>query len=640
MSKAPEPSFIQRTFSPNRVFRGVKIYPKRILDLSQTNPNFSVDRMPFRSSSPLIESRPSIGNEFIKLGPIEYRQGRYADPVVRALGLRRAHLHAHVWRNVDSTDAKPQGVGYPIVARDGTVVNFLQMRPSESTFEESHIPGYPIARCKVVFGTERTKEILVTVDCCTALALHLATNWQTVAVLYGDNQIDECKYQKRTYPDSIVKVCVNDSGTDEDSTALHDARKAADAIGAAVFASGPFSFAELYRKKGYEGVQQRLAEPCQQYSWDQNRTYKQLKIATRPIPWPHRFNGTCLLNSLTAAIMRHVVIRDHLALIVSLWIIHTHVIYAARFSPLLAITWPGHGTGKATLLTVLGRLCRMAYRTMQISPSGLLRMVRKYYPTMLFDDGDSMFRGAAFLAILNAAHDRSTGGITVATKHDDYEAMGTLFAKAIKLHAGLPESLLGRSIEIQLQPKRPDEVILPLAAYGTDVNDEMTALHAQLLRWAEDHLSDLKAVAPSPRDLGDDRINDTFSPLMAIAEIIGGDVPQRVETAARQLLAHGDSKSEGILLLENINQILTEISNEKIFSIELVGALCARSDWRWATCNKGRPLDQLLLAKMLFEYGMEPTEFRIKRVKKRGYYVRDIRDAFTKYLPNAEQDVK
>jgi len=571
----------------------------------------------------------------MQLGPIEHRQCRSKDEPLRILRLRGAYLCLRSWRTIGSADTQSAaGFGFPVLATDDSPVNFLKIRHTGTTFEESLIHGHPISQCHVHFG-EETKDILIAVDWISAMALHLATDLRVVVALYGDNLIWECRRLKKRYPESRFKVCFNGIGNNEECAKLAHASEAASAIGALVVTSGPTTFADIYRKEGAEGVVQRLEERCKTVPWGRDRWDKRLKIPIPAMPWPNRFDGICLLANLIAAIRRHVSMPEDMGLMVSLWIIHTHAISSARFSPLLAIASTEYGTGKATLMTVLHRLCKSAYRTSKVSPGDLLRMINRHQITLLLDDADSMLQSQAFIDILNASHDRLSGGIT-ATVKGNLEAMGAFVAKATKSHGRLPDSLARRSIQISLQRKRPDEAILPLDAYNPEVNDEMTALQSQLARWTEDHLPNLRGAGTPPIDLGNDRLNDTFGPLMVIAAAIGGDALSRAELVARKLLSHDDAKSEGVQLLEHIREILQAKRIVKIHSVDLVEGLCARTEWSWATCNKGKPLDQLLLAKILRGYDIKPDNIRVGDASRRGYWADDFRDAFVRYLPEAD----
>ena len=57
-----------------------------------------------------------------------------------------------------------------------------------------------------------------------------------------------------------------------------------------------------------------------------------------PEPWNDLVDGAILLNELTAAIRRFVVLEDGAAEAVALWVLHTHSLEAFLISPRLAIT--------------------------------------------------------------------------------------------------------------------------------------------------------------------------------------------------------------------------------------------------------------------------------------------------------------
>lgn len=573
--------------------------------------------------------------EYKILGPIKYRKS----PVIRKTLASVPYPPLWIWQDTDpkSTQIPSRGAGYPVWGIDNSVVNFVKIRTiNPAVSEESFIIGHPIAQGRVVFG-DKTAEVLIAVDCRTALTLHLATGFGTVAVLYHENLITICKHLKDRHTETIFKVCVNDEGQDEHSPTLGLACEAAAVFGTKVITSGLTSFQDIYRREGSDGIFLKINNPrLVQSFWGHRGEYKELKIARPANPWPHQIDGACMLTNLISVIRHHVIIPEHMALIVSLWIIHTYVLDTSRFSPLLAIISSEYGTGKATLLAILKRLSHSAYRTSKISHNDLLKLISEHSPTMLFDQGDSMLRSQQFVEFFDSSHDRTSGGITAPGKKDRLEAKGTYIAKAIKAHIALPESLIRRSIQIQLQRRRPDETILPVNSDHPDLNDELTVLVAQIARWSQDHGTELKETVAAPLDLINEHFNNTFSPLLAIAQVIGADVLHRTEAAARALLTHVEIKSEGVQLLENLKEVLQEERGTQISSADLVDALCSRSDWRWATCNRGKRLDFAQLAKMLKEFKVCPRYMRIGGKPMRGYDLNDFQDPFSRYIPDTD----
>lgn len=571
-------------------------------------------------------------------GSVKYRTARSYDVPIRWTGLRNVHKHAYVWEHADSiTGEALKGLGYPIFNSNGEIVNFLKMSFSgplffkDSYIEESVVPGLPIANCHARFG-KPTNVILVTVDCLTAMVLHLATGLGTVAALYPGNLKAISVYLRSRYPAKSIKICVNGDGGDEDSPLLREAHDAAYAIRTKVFASGSMTFFALRRKGGLDHVQEALDGKGAVSLWDMSRGNKNLKISGSPTAWPNRIEGENLLDNLIHQVKRHIAIPDDLALIVVLWIMHTYGIDSTRFSPLLAIMSPEYIDGTGNLLEVLRRLCRAAYRTSEITSIQLQELADGHRPTILFDDGDAIFKSPVFNKILNASHDRNTGGVTISDRNQGISIQNTFFAKATMSNIGLPQSIFGIAIPILLQRGQPDEHFAEIQAFDLDANDEFHALQAQIVRWWQDHSAEVGNWPPATIDLGSDQLNSTYRPLLAIANTIGQDVQNRTVRAVKTILARENTKSDGVYLLENISELSTDMPDGKMHSIVLTDRLTERVDWRWAAYLNGKPLDQTALAALLAPYGVHTRPVRTNGTVKRGYYFSDFSEAFKRYV--------
>jgi len=93
----------------------------------------------------------------------------------------------------------------------------------------------------------------------------------------------------------------------------------------------------------------------------QNTTALSLPASTpaaRTAPWPDPVNGAQLLDDLTAAIRRYVVLEEGAAEATALWIVHTYCFDAFAITPRLAITSAVMRCGKTTLFDVLSCLVR------------------------------------------------------------------------------------------------------------------------------------------------------------------------------------------------------------------------------------------------------------------------------------------
>jgi hypothetical protein len=123
-----------------------------------------------------------------------------------------------------------------------------------------------------------------------------------------------------------------------------------------------------------------------------------------------------------------------------------------------------------------------------------------------------------------------------------------------------------------------------------------------------------------------------WRPLIAIADLIGGDWPGRARAAAVALCAPraGQEETAGVLLLRDIRQVF-EDRHCKIAAPEfLVECLCTLSDAPWATWNGGARITPHRVAKLLGAYGIASRRKHFGR-----YYDRqDFEDAWARYCPD------
>lgn len=123
------------------------------------------------------------------------------------------------------------------------------------------------------------------------------------------------------------------------------------------------------------------------------------------VSWPTRVNGEALLNDLTAAIRRYVILQRDEADAVALWALHTHAIDAFSISPRLGVTSVVMRCGKSTLLDLFYNVVRSPMLTSNTTGPGIYRQIDANSPTLLIDEADTFLPGnAAVRGILNSGH--------------------------------------------------------------------------------------------------------------------------------------------------------------------------------------------------------------------------------------------
>lgn len=233
-----------------------------------------------------------------------------------------------------------------------------------------------------------------------------------------------------------------------------------------------------------------------------------------------------LLDDVRAFVRRFVVLDDAQADAVALWIAHTHVFDAFGCTPYLAITSPEKRSGKTRLLEVLELLVRRALPTANISDAALFRVIDKQRPTLLVDEVDGIFGNRArereeLRGILCAGYRR--GALTHRMGGSNNTTLQTFHVYCPKAFAGigdcLPDTIADRSIPIRLKRRTREEEIERFRR--RDVVPEGEELHDRLADWLGPQRDHLAAVRPTLPAALDDRAQDVWEPLLAVADLTG-----------------------------------------------------------------------------------------------------------------------
>ena len=139
-----------------------------------------------------------------------------------------------------------------------------------------------------------------------------------------------------------------------------------------------------------------------------------------------------------------------------------------------------------------------------------------------------------------------------------------------------------------------------------------------------------------------DRACDNWRGALAIADLAGGDWPQKAPTAAQTLSTQGtdqDERSRGVILLADVRRVFDErqkkggIDADRISSTDLVVDLVALTDRPWATWSRGKPITAVAVARLLKSFGIAPNTIKLADGKQpNGYKRSQFDDAFGRYL--------
>jgi putative DNA primase/helicase len=366
-----------------------------------------------------------------------------------------------------------------------------------------------------------------------------------------------------------------------------------------------------------------------------NHQGRALELPT-PEPWHEPVDGAALLEDIAKLIKRHVILGDRECQALALWIIASHVFDIFDIFPRVAVLSPTMRCGKTTLLEVIGELVARPMRTDNISASALFRMIEAARPTLFIDEADTFLAGSDELrGIINSGYRRD--GAVIRTVGDDHEPRRfSTFSPLVIAQIGKPAATIyDRSIVIHLKRKAPGEKV---ARFRGTARDEARALARKVARRARDTRIKLAASEPAVLEPLNDRANDNWLPLLAVADAAGGGWRARARHAAIGMAGDGEGEvSIGELLLADIHSIYVtkgQAHDEgRLSSDQIVGELVKIEGRPWAELN-GRPLTQNGLARLLrpFEVGRSQN-VRIGEKTPKGYYHKQFVDAFSRYLP-------
>lgn len=345
--------------------------------------------------------------------------------------------------------------------------------------------------------------------------------------------------------------------------------------------------------------------------------------------------GAELLNELRAALTRYVIFpSDHSADAVTLWIAATHAQAAWEFATRIAIISPEKRCGKSRLLDVIEATTYNPLITVNISSAALVRSIGEDPPTLLLDEADTVFgpksadNNEDLRGILNAGHMRNRPYVRWDIAQRKTENCPTFAMAALAGIGNLPDTIMDRAVIVRMRRRAPGEMVKPYRQRRD--GGPLRELGDRIRKWVGGHIGDLTRAEPvMPVE---DRAADTWESLVAVADLAGGDWPQRARSAALKLVAaEGEADIEASIggrLLADIRDIFFNLTVSFLSSRDLVARLHQIEEAPW----REDELTMRKLAMKLKPYGVAPRQNVTKTA--RGYHAEDFADAFARYLPS------
>ena len=551
--------------------------------------------------------------------------------------------------------------------------------------------GGRIVGCFFTLATKLESPLAICEGYATGASVHEATGYAVVCALNCGNLLAVSKALREKYPVREIIVCADNDQFTDGNPGVTKATEAAKAINAKLavpqFADANTKLTDFndmaalaglgelkqqieaaaVPKESDEEILNRLAAlPLLEYERQRDDAAKALGCraaildklvdAKRPKSelqndelqgrtvnladvelWPEAVKGADVLSEIADSFARYVALPDGAGDALALWTAHAHCFELFVCSPRLNISSPEKGCGKTTLRDVLAVFMPRPLATENLSAPVLFRVIESHKPTVLADECDAWLRDNEELrGMFNAGHRR--GGQALRCEGDGHEVRAfNVFAPAVLCGIGaLPGTLHDRSIIVRLERAKPGEL---RERFDSRRIERETELCRKLARFCADNKARLEVCDPALPSGAFNRLADNWRPLFAIAEIAGGDWPQRAAAAFAKLTAKTDADAQGIntMLLADIQHIFSETSAGRMFSKSLVEALCAMTDRPWPEAHKGKSISETWLARRLRTFGVSSKTLRIADGRGKGYEATDFAEAFERYLPSGQE---
>jgi hypothetical protein len=355
---------------------------------------------------------------------------------------------------------------------------------------------------------------------------------------------------------------------------------------------------------------------------------------------PFGNEGAAFLNDVRSFLSRFIAYpSEHEKVAHVLWVAHAHLMGAWESTPRIAFLSPEPGSGKTRAMEATELLVPNPVAAVNVTPAYLFRKVGSEDgpPTILFDEIDTVFGPKAkeheeLRALLNSGHRRGAvaGRCVVRGKIVETEEIPSFAAVALAGLGWLPDTILSRSVIVRMRRRAPDEVVEAFRRRTQAPIGE--ALRRRLAAWAEAVLQRATEARPEMPVGVEDRAADMWEPLLAVADLAGGDWPKLARRAATKLVkaAREIEPSLNIRLLADLRTIFE--GEESLPTKDVLARLCSLEDAPWNDL-KGKPIWDRQLSQRLGEYGVKPKTVRIGAGTPRGYTRADLHDVWRRYLP-------
>jgi Protein of unknown function (DUF3631)/VirE N-terminal domain len=360
-----------------------------------------------------------------------------------------------------------------------------------------------------------------------------------------------------------------------------------------------------------------------------------------------------LLGAICGYLRRYVVFQfPEQPEAIALWTVHTWLFNAFDYTVYLFIYSASMRSGKTRVLEVLELLCCNPEMTPGASAAALIRSGdEENPPTLLLDEMDTVYskrndtEADNTRRFLNAGYKRGAKFMKCVGQGADI-SVKKFPAFCPKALAGidrcLPDTVLDRSLPIELVRQSHQEKAERLR--DREAKAITAPLRAELEALAQQPgvIESLRSARPvMPSELHD-RAQDISEPLAAIADLAGGEWPEKGRAALIRLFSGQEEETDiNVKLLADIRRVFDDKGADKLPTKELLDALVAVEDgapwaqwWSDALNHDKVQIAASSLARKLKRYKIKPRTIKIDGHEEsaKGYHRADFESVWKRYL--------
>jgi hypothetical protein len=357
-----------------------------------------------------------------------------------------------------------------------------------------------------------------------------------------------------------------------------------------------------------------------------------------------------LLGAVVETLRRYVVFPlQEQAIVIAAWVVHTWAFDAFDYTPYLNVLAASKRSGKTRVLEVLELLCRNPRLTEGASAAALMRSVdESSQPTFLLDEVDKIYskkndaEAENMCRFLNAGYRRGAKFLRCVGQGADRDVK-EFPAFCPKAFAGigrcLPDTVLDRSLPIEIVRQSREERAARFRE--REARAAVAPLRAELeaLPQQPGFIETLRDARPILPEELNDRAQDISEPLVAIADLAGGEWPDKLRHAVVKLCGQEEDADIGVRLLGASKSVFDSTGADKIATENLLQALVAVEDGPWALMFEDALKHDKLqtaaskLARLLKGYKIKPRTLKLyDETTAKGYHRADFEPLWRRYL--------